>query len=104
MSPVIADSQFQTSAENISNLDRCNRCGAPRSAHGIDWTCSSDILPGSKWFVLFVGLTGVLALAGIALLTVSSKTSMTLGTLGASGCLAGLTLLVCGLILAGRRL
>jgi hypothetical protein len=104
MSPVITGAQFRTSVENSSNLDRCNRCGAPRSAHDIDRTCPSSISHGRKWFALFVGLVGLLTLAGIALLTVSSNTSMTIGTLGASGFLAGLTLLVCGLVLAGRRL
>lgn len=103
MSPVIADSQFQTTAEFISNLDRCNLCGAPRSTHGIDWTCSTGTSPGGKRVVLLVGLAALLALAGIAMLTASSATSMTLGTLAASACLTGLTLVVCGLSVIGRR-
>lgn len=103
MSPVIADPKFQTTAEYISNLDRCHRCSAPRSAHGIDWTCPPAMSYRRKHFVLFVGFAALLALAGIALLTVTSQTSMSLGTLAATACLTGLTLLVCALSVAGRR-
>jgi MYXO-CTERM domain-containing protein len=104
MSPVIADQKFETTAGRISNLDRCNLCGSPRSAHGIDWSCSSDRSDGGKRFILFIGFAALLALAGIALLTVSSQTSMTAGTLAATACLTGITLLVCGLSISGRRL
>jgi hypothetical protein len=38
-SPAYIDQQFQTIDRQPSNLDHCNRRGAPRSAHGPDWTC-----------------------------------------------------------------
>ncbi len=104
MSPVIADQKFETTAGHISNLDRCNLCGSPRSAHGVNWNCGPDSSDGGKRFVLVLGLAALLALAGIALLTVSSQTSMTAGTLVATACLTGITLLAFGLSVAGRRL
>lgn len=103
MSPMIADSQFQVETRHLSNLDRCNLCGGPRSAHGIDWTCSPGVSASRARSVLLVVAAGLLALAGVGLLTVTSATEMTLGTLGASACLAGLTLLVCCAAIAGRR-
>ena len=103
MSPVIADSQFQTIADPISNLDRCHRCNAPRSAHGIDWECPPGIASGRKRSVMLVGFAALVALPGIALLNVSSQTRMSLGTLTASAALAVLTLLVCALSVTGRR-
>lgn len=103
MSPMIADQQFRTESRQLSNLDPCNRCGRPRSAHGIDWTCSPGTPASNARFVLVVVAAGLLALAGVTVLTLTSTTDMTLGTLGASGCLAGLTLLVCCAAIAGKR-
>ena len=104
MTGMIADSQFQTTAERVSNLDRCNACGTPRSAHGIDWTCPAGTSHQTRRFGLLAGFAAILALPGIAVLTASSQTSMTPGTLAASACLVALTLLVCGLSVVIRRL
>jgi hypothetical protein len=103
MIPVIAGPKFQVVAEPISNHDRCNVCGSPRSVHGFDWSCPPGIAPGRRFFAPFVCLTGLLILGGIAWLTATSAASTTAGTLAASGFLAGLTLLVCGLCLVSRR-
>jgi hypothetical protein len=98
-----ADAQFQTTSHRISNLDRCGQCGAARSAHGIDWTCSPGTPPRNGRLMAGVIVAGLLALAGVALLTATSSTSQSLGTLGAAACLAGLTVLVCYAALISRR-
>jgi hypothetical protein len=98
-----ADPQFQTTTRSISNLDRCGQCGAARSAHGIDWTCSSGTSPRGAYVVVGIIVTGLLAIAGVALLTATSPTDQSLGTLGASACLAGLTLLICYAAIISRR-
>jgi hypothetical protein len=101
--PMRAGPQFQTALGGLSNLDRCNWCGTPRSAHGIDWSCPSGGVRSGARFVALVVAAGVLALAGVALLTASSQTPSTLGTLGASGFLAALVVLICTGTIAGRR-
>jgi VIT1/CCC1 family predicted Fe2+/Mn2+ transporter len=102
-SPMSAVPQFQTVPRRLSNLDRCNRCGDLRSAHGAGWTCPAGVAPGSKRVVVFVVAAGLLALAGVVLLAVTSTTETALGSLAASVCLTGLTLLVCGVLITGRR-
>ena len=87
----------------MSNLDRCNWCGSPRSVHGIDWSCPSRAAGRGRHSVALTTATGLLALAGVALLTVSSQTALTAGTLGASGVLAALVVLICGVTIARRR-
>ena len=101
--PMRAAPQFHTALGGLSNLDRCNWCGTPRSAHGIDWSCPSTGPRGGTRFVVLVVAAGILALAGVALLTASSQTPSTPGTLGASGFLAGLVVLVCTGTIIGRR-
>jgi hypothetical protein len=103
MSTMSAIPQFQTASRRLSNLDRCNRCGVARSAHGIDWTCPQAVSVSHTRLVLLVVAAGLLALAGVAVLTLTSTTETNLGSLGASGCLAALTVLVCGAAFAGRR-
>jgi hypothetical protein len=104
MSPVLADPQFQTTAPRISNLDRCNVCGRPRSAHDFDFTCPDLAAAiGRRRYLAFVVGATVLALAGIGLLTASSTTSTTLGTLLAAGLLTGLTLLISAFAATGHR-
>ncbi len=95
--------QFADTGRAISNLDRCTLCGRPRSVHGIDWTCSPGRpVSGARTTVLAV-IGGLLTLAAIAAMTVTSRTETSVGTLAATGLLTGVTLLVCGLIIAGRR-
>jgi hypothetical protein len=95
--------QFQARLGGMSNLDRCNWCGSPRSVHGIDWSCPSRAVGRGKHPVAFIAATGLVALAGVVLLTISSQTALTTGTLGASVVLAGLVVLICAVTIAGRR-
>lgn len=99
-------SQFQAapgSPGGMSNLDRCTLCGSPRSAHGINWSCPPGIVLRGRRAVALVVAAGIVALAGIGLLTASSRTATTMGSLGAAAMLAGLTVLVCCATVARRR-
>jgi hypothetical protein len=102
VSPVSVDAQFQTTGRYISNLDRCNRCGRPRSAHGIDWTCSPARMTRGHNTALMALLAAMLALAGMALLATSNAISTTLDTFAVSASLVGLTLLAFALSVAIR--
>jgi hypothetical protein len=102
-SPVLADRQFQSAARRPSNLDRCTRCGLPRAAHGIDWTCTRSARPDPTRLVAVIVAVGILALTGVALLTLTSTTATTAGSIGAALLLAALVILICGVSLTGRR-
>jgi hypothetical protein len=102
-SPVLADRQFQTTARRPTNLDRCTRCGLPRAAHGIDWTCTKSPVPDPTRLVAVVVGAAIAALAGIALLTLTSATAGTAGSIGASLLLAALVVLISGVVVTGRR-
>jgi hypothetical protein len=98
--------QFQSapgSPGGMSNLDRCNWCGSPRSVHGINWSCPSSSLMRGRHALAYVIGCGVAVLLGVGVLTATSQTATSLGTLGAAGVLAALTLLVCTAAAAGRR-
>jgi hypothetical protein len=98
--------QFATppgSPTRLSNWDRCNWCGMPRSSHGINWSCPSANTTRSTHFALFVGVAGALAVIGIGLLAVTSQTRSTLGSVGAAVLLAGLVTLICTGTIVSRR-
>jgi hypothetical protein len=103
LSAMSAIPQFQTAIRQPSNLDRCNRCGVPRSAHGIDWACPRAFSMSNARLAVLVVSAGLLALVGVLVLTLTSTTQTNVGTLGAASCLTGLTFLVCSAIFAGRR-
>jgi uncharacterized protein (DUF983 family) len=96
MSPTIVDPQFQIYTGHLSNLDRCNRCGAQRSAHGPDWTCPPRLSSSSGLVLLLVG--GLLAVVGAVLWAVAGPALNTLAAMALPG---GLTLLICGAFIAG---
>ena len=87
----------------LSNWDRCNWCGMPRSSHGINWSCPSAHTTRGRHFALFVGLAGALAVIGIGLLMATSQTSSSLGSLGAAVLLTGLVTLICTGTIVSRR-
>jgi hypothetical protein len=98
--------QFQVmygASGQVSNWDRCNWCGMPRSSHGIDWSCPAGNTTRGTRFVAFVCAAGVLALIGIGLLVSSSQTSSSLGSLGAAVLLSGLVMLICTGTIISRR-
>ncbi|MGA2830868.1 MAG: hypothetical protein ABSF03_32685 [Streptosporangiaceae bacterium] len=110
-SPVGVEQQFQ-SFEQLSNLDHCNRCGAPRSVHGPDWSCTTRSSRRAYTVPLISG--GLLTLAGVILsVTVGgNRTAIPVApgsdqasgpaTLAAIAILVGVTLLVIGAVMARR--
>jgi hypothetical protein len=100
---MLADPQFQATILHPSNLDRCNLCGRPRSAHGTDWTCPSAVIPSRAHRGLFTVAASVLAVLGGAIWALASAADITVSSLAAFACLAGLTLLVGGVTVAQRR-
>jgi hypothetical protein len=98
--------QFQGSPGSpgqLSNLDRCNWCGMPRSSHGMNWSCPAGDSSRGTRFAVFVSAAGALALIGIGLLAATSRTASSAGSLGAAVLLSGLVLLVCTGTITGRR-
>jgi hypothetical protein len=93
-SPADTEEQFEIFGEHPSNLDRCNRCGAPRSAHGPDLECPPRPAHTAVWVLLAAG--SVLTLAGlIAQVTAPNDAAV-------AAILIGVTLLVAGVIMARR--
>ena len=57
--------QFVRWTGQTSNLDRCNRCGRPRSVHGTDWSCPTRTAGRMADAALITG--SVAAVAGLVL-------------------------------------
>jgi hypothetical protein len=94
-SPADIDRQFQNFDGRISNLDHCNRCGAPRTAHGPDWTCPARParVNAAVWLALAIVLT-----AGGVTAEVFARTQ----SAAAVGILGGVTFLVAAVIMVVR--
>jgi hypothetical protein len=94
-SPADIDRQFQNSDGRISNLDHCNRCGAPRTAHGPDWTCPARParVNAAVWLAFAIVLT-----AGGVTAEVFARTQ----SAAAVGILVGVTFLVAAVIMVVR--
>jgi hypothetical protein len=90
--------RFQRWIGQASNLDRCTRCGRPRSVHGGDWSCPEGVPHRAPPALLIAG--GVLAVSGIIV-----RVTATLVNHQIPACLflAGVVLLVAGLRLLGAR-
>jgi hypothetical protein len=100
MSPTDVEPDFRTWA-GLSNLDRCNRCGSLRSAHGADWACPPASQRGVPIVLVIIG--SLLAGVGGTLLALAGATgTMAPGTLGASSFLIGVSLIVSGAVIARR--
>jgi VIT1/CCC1 family predicted Fe2+/Mn2+ transporter len=89
--------RFQTWIGQASNLDRCTRCGRPRSVHGSDWGCPAGVPHGAAPAFLVAG--GALAIGGII---VRLTVALTDHQIAAGVFLAGVVLFVTGLSLLGR--
>lgn len=89
-SPTFGAPQFQVLFGRMSNLDRCNRCGCQRAAHGADWGCPQRLPAGSARVMLVLG--GLLAVAGGTLWVAAGPA---LNTLAALALPTGLLLLAC---------
>lgn len=88
---------FQRWVGQTSNLDRCTRCGRPRSVHGADWSCPhGGVSLRGALAVLIAGC--VLSLGGIALRLASAVNHQ----IPAAIFLAGVVLAVGALSVLGR--
>jgi len=101
MSQTGVDPQFQTLGSHLSNLDRCNRCGAPRSVHGTDWTCPTRLPRGCTAVPIILGI--LLALGGLGLRAQAAQTqSLSMLVTAALLVGAGTTLAVAGALMVRR--
>jgi hypothetical protein len=89
--------QFRTWVGQASNLDRCVRCSAPRSAHGPDWSCPAAVTRPTSAVLL---ITGIL-LAGVSLILHSAVGSSAFAAESA-GFLIGVNLIIASLTTGGR--
>ena len=88
-----ADTQFQLKARYPANLDRCLRCGCPRSLHGNEGRCGLSFSLGRGLPRLLVTLGGPLVvLTGAAWLLATSR-AINAASILAFACLV---ILVCG--------
>jgi hypothetical protein len=94
------DTHFQHRTTHPSNLDRCNRCGLQRAAHGLDWSCPTGPPAGARKRLLVVG--ALLAAAGAILWGLSGSAPSGLNTLAAVAFPGGLILLIATLVRPGR--
>jgi hypothetical protein len=94
------DTQFQHRATHPSNLDRCNRCGLQRAAHGLDWSCPTGPSADTRKGLLIAGT--LLAAAGAILWGLSGSAPSGLNTLAAVAFPGGLILLIATLVRPGR--
>jgi hypothetical protein len=90
--------QFERWVGQTSNLDRCTRCGRPRSVHGTDWSCPAATPPRTAFAVLLAG--SALAVAGLALRLSSAVASH---QVPAGIFLAGVVLALAGLAMLGSQ-
>lgn len=100
MSATTGDSQFQHRITRMSNLDRCNRCGLQRGAHGLDWSCPTAPSADARKGLLIAG--ALLAAAGAILWGLSGSAPSGLNTLAAIAFPGGLILLIATLMRPGR--
>jgi hypothetical protein len=98
-SPADIDRQFQNLDGQLSNLDDCNQCGAPRTAHSPDWTCPTRParINAAVWLALAIVLT-----AGGVTAQVSARSNQAMQTAAAAGILVGVILLVAAVIMVVR--
>ena len=100
MSATTGDPQFQHRTTQLSNLDRCNRCGLQRAAHGLDWSCPAGPPDSARTGLLIVG--ALLAVAGAVLWGVAGSAPSGLNTLAAVAFPGGLILIIATLVRPGR--
>jgi hypothetical protein len=90
--------RFRRWIGQASNLDRCTRCGRPRSVHGADWSCPAPVPHGAAPALLIAG--GVLEVSGIIVRVTATLVNH---QIPAVMFVAGVVLLMAGLRLLGGR-
>ncbi len=87
-----ADTQFQLKSQYPGNLDRCRRCGCPRSLHGNDGRCSLSFSLGRGMPGLLITLSGLLVVLTGAAWLLATSPAINAASMLAFACLA---ILVC---------
>ena len=102
MSSTGAAHHFQRWVGQPSNVDRCDRCHLPRSAHGPDWCCPGAVPARIATVAWIAGV--VLTLTGIVLrVAVGSAAQPGQAMVMGYAVLAGIILIVAGVVLGGER-
>jgi hypothetical protein len=86
------DVQFQLRAEYPANLDRCRRCGAPRTLHWADGSCRPSFSLGGKVLALLVTLSALVAVLALAAWMLATAPAINLASVLAFACLVALVL------------
>jgi small-conductance mechanosensitive channel len=86
------DAQFQLTAEYPANLDRCRRCGAPRTLHWADGSCRPSFSLGGKVLALLVTLSVLVAVLALAAWLLATAPAINLASVLAFACLVALVL------------
>ncbi|MGI8448817.1 MAG: hypothetical protein ACR2MP_16895 [Streptosporangiaceae bacterium] len=97
-----AGTQFQLKAQYPANLDRCRRCGCPRSLHGDDGRCGLSFSPGRGIPGLLITLGGLLAVITGAAWLLATSPAINGASMLAFACLAILVCAAAALALAPR--
>ena len=101
-SPLAVRQQFYLSHGTVTNLDRCSKCGAPRSVHGVDWTCPAPPTHRAALAMLYGG--ALLMAAGLVLrFAFAAPLAAALPVLFFVGFYGGLYLIFAGVISIGRH-
>ena len=93
--------RFHTWVGQLSNLDRCERCHMPRSAHGADWSCPQELPREMAAIPLVVGVN--LVIASIIVRVLAGSIPQTQAMLIGDAFVLGVILIVAGLVGVGRR-
>ena len=86
------DAQFQLSAKYPANLDRCRRCGSPRTLHWADGSCRPSFSLGGKVLGLLVTLSVLVAVLALAAWLLATAPAVNLASVLAFACLVALVL------------
>ena len=86
------DAQFQLSAKYPANLDRCRRCGGPRTLHWADGSCRPSFSLGGKVLALLGTLSALVAVLGVAAWLLATAPAINLASVLAFACLVALVL------------
>jgi hypothetical protein len=86
------DAQFQLKAEYPTNLDRCRRCGTPRTLHWADGSCRPSLSLGGKVLALLSTLSVLVAVLALAAWLLATAPAINLASVLAFACLVALVL------------
>jgi len=86
------DAQFQLNAEYPANLDRCRRCGTPRTLHWTGGRCRPSFSLGHKVLALLVTLSALVSVLALAAWLLATAPAINLASVLSFACLVALIL------------